>query len=73
MNLPHDGSQVKIFVSQLSEHVLRFDIIRIVVLDTLSPRYLSDGSQRCRGDLSGTLSNWVGHCESLFALLVEHR
>src|SRR2546425_1013912 len=65
--------QLLIVFAQLSQHVARSDITRVVIQDTLQPPDLADRSQGRATDLAHALSDRVGRGEDLLPLLVEEK
>jgi len=61
---------VQIVIPQLSKHVLRIDILRIVIKDTLHAGDMSYRAQRGAADFACPLGDRVGHREDLLTVLM---
>ena len=73
MHLAQDRHQPLVVVAQLGQHVLRIDVVGVVVGQALVARDISDRMQGQPADLAGALGDRVGHGEDLFALLVQEQ
>jgi hypothetical protein len=60
-------------LTQFSQHVLRFDILCIVVRYALQASDMANGPERGTPDLPDALGDGVGHGEKLVTLFVEQQ
>src|ERR1700722_9924884 len=69
----HSPDELLVVVAKFSQHVLRLDVVRIVVEDTLMASDLPDRAQCCSADLASPFRDRVRHRAYLVALLVEQQ
>ena len=69
----HGGDALAVVLGELGQHVLRVDVVGVVVGDALLAGDLADRVQRGAADLAGALGHRVGHGEDLVGLLVEQQ
>src|SRR5579871_3219282 len=73
MGLAHCSNQPLVVFAQLGQHVLRRDVVGVVVGDALDAIDLADRAQRTAADLAGALGDVIGHGEDLLGLLIEQQ
>src|SRR5436853_7567417 len=73
VRLAQARSQCLIVVCQLSKHVRRLDVFRIIVGDPLITRNLTNRVQSNTTNLSNSLCDGVGHREQLLGVFVEQQ
>ena len=73
MRLAKPRRQLNVVLVQLREHLGRGNEVRIVVLDPLQARDMTDGAQRLPSELADSLGNDVGRRENLGCLIVEQQ
>jgi len=73
MRFAHGGDDALVVVAQLSQHVLRLDVIGVVVGQPLLARYVADRAQRVTADLAHPFGDHVGGGEDLVGLFVEQQ
>jgi len=61
-----------VVVLQLNEHVLRFDMLRIVIDDPLKAGDMPDRSKRGTAQLPYAFCDRIGHRNYLLTVLAEH-
>ena len=71
VRLAHGGNEALVIVAQLRQHIVRIDIGRVVVGDTLVASNVTDRTQRGSADFPHPFGDHVGDSEDLFGLLVE--
>jgi hypothetical protein len=67
----HAEHQRFVVLPEFVQHVLRRDIVRIVVGNALDACNMADRSQRSTADFTHSFGNVVGHAKELIALLIE--
>src|SRR5438132_5945480 len=63
--------QGPVVLRQLSDHVQRFDVFRIIIEHALSAGNVANRFQCKPADLSNPLRDWVSHGEKLVGMFVE--
>src|ERR1700704_2960392 len=67
------GGEFLVVLAHFGEHVLRLDIVDIVVLHALYAADMPDGLKRGSTDLAYPLGDGIGHREQLIRLLIEQQ
>ena len=65
--------QLAVVVGELGQHVLRVDVVGVVVGDALAAGDVADRPERHAAELAGAFGDRVGHREDLRRLLVEEQ
>ena len=73
MRFTHACHELLVVVSQLSKHIQRGNVIRVIVLEPLQATYMSDRTQRCAADLAHTLGNIIRGAKNLFPVLIQQQ
>jgi len=73
VNTPHFPRQLLVVAAQLRQHILRIDVVGIVVENALLAGDVADRPQRRAANLARALGDVVGHGEDLVRLLVQQQ
>jgi hypothetical protein len=73
VRLSEAAREILVVVTQLGQHVHRFDIVRIIIQDSLQASDMIDRPQSHRTHLANSLSDRIGHPEQLTGLLIHHQ
>src|SRR6185295_12989087 len=72
VDLPHTGGKLEIVVTELSQHVERSDVVRIIVQYSLESGNMSDGADRRSPDLAYPFGYRICRRKNLSTLFVQH-
>ena len=73
MRFSHGGCKLFVVFSKLSEHVERSNIFGIIILETLQPRYLADGTKSGATNFTYPLCHGIGHAKDLVTLFIQKK